>query len=466
MNKLDLLKLARQNLWRRKLRTILTVLGVLIGTTSIVVMLSLGIGLRESQRKSMESWGSLTMIRVQQGMAFDNEGNPLGEAKRLNDEAVAEIKEIEGVIAVSPAYDVGGEARLGRKRGGLQLIGIDPEVMDQLEFKAEQGRLLKKGDRNVIVVGSQVIYQFQDESERRKMERGMMMYEDPRSRQQKDPAEMLDQRLSMIMQNGPEKKKNYNFMVVGILEGERNEHSYQAYAPIDDIKKMRDFTRGGSTQRGIGGSGREAVLLARSGKTVAAKKGSSSRDTANDYSFILVRTGKVEQTREVSKTIKDKGYNCWSMADSLEGIEKTSRTVQAVLGGIGAITLLVAALGITNTMIMSIYERTKEIGIMKVIGATFTDIHTLFLAEAGMIGFIGGLFGLGLSYGVSKIINHLFQNYLNRGMPAEEMMSISLIPSWLALFALLFSVVIGLVAGLYPAHRAVRLSPIRAIRNE
>lgn len=471
MNKLDLLKLARRNLWRRKVRTILTVLGVLIGTTSIIVMLSLGIGLNESQLKSMESWGSLTMIRVQQGMLFDNEGQPMGEAKRLNDEAIAEIKAIEGVVAVSPAYEIGGEALLGRKQGGLQIIGIDSEIMNQLEFEVDHGRLLEEGDRNVIVMGRQVINQFQDESERRMMERAMregggMIYEGPRSRSQKDPSEMMEQRLSMTVRNNSnEKKKLFNFTVVGVLKGEFTEHSYQAYAPIDDIKRMREFMMGGAQKAGNGSVPREMLMKSGSMKRGAVRSNSSSRG-AEDYSFILVRTEKVELTRQVSQVLKERGYNCWSIADQLEGIEKTSRTVQAILGGIGAITLLVAALGITNTMIMSIYERTKEIGIMKVIGAAFSDIYTLFLVEAGMIGFIGGLFGIGLSYGISRIINHVVRRLMQGNMPTEEVMNISVISPWLVLFALLFSVLIGVVAGLYPAYRAVRLSPINAIRNE
>ena len=155
------------------------------------------------------------------------------------------------------------------------------------------------------------------------------------------------------------------------------------------------------------------------------------------------------------------------MADSLEGIEETSKTIQAVLGGIGSITLLVAAIGIINTMIMSIYERTREIGIMKVIGASFFDIRMLFLTEAGLIGLMGGIFGLGFSYGASRVINHLASGFINQGMPPGDMSnSLSVIPPWLALFALGFSILIGLVAGLYPADRAVRLSPISAIRNE
>lgn len=467
MNRLDILGLAQKNLMRRKMRTILTTLGVIIGTTSIVVMLSLGIGLNEVQRKNMENWGSLTMIRVQQGMVFDEEGNPLSDGKQLNDDAVTELRSLDGVLAVSPAYDFGGEARLGRKRGHIQMIGIEPGVMPQLEFSAAQGRLLEENDRNVMVVGSEVINNFRDEAFFRQMERGMMMRGPGFRREEQDPGEMMGQRISMLVYgNNRETKKMFGFNVVGILEGERNEHSYQAYVPIDDIKRIRKAVSGGS-QNARGMAGREMMIKSAGGavRTVSARRSAPAYDP-DDYSFIMVRTADVEDTRRVSETIKGLGYNSWSMVDNLEGIEKTSRTIQAILGGIGGISLLVAALGITNTMIMSIYERTKEIGIMKVIGATFSDVHSMFLTEAGMIGFLGGFFGIGFSYLVSYVVNRLSQGVMNGGMPGGEMVSISLIPLWLAVFALIFSVLIGLIAGLYPAYRAVRLSPINAIRNE
>lgn len=474
MNKLDLLKLAYKSLWRRKARTILTVLGVMIGTTAIVVMISLGIGLNDSQMKNMARWGDLNQIRVNQGMAFDREGKPLGPGKQLNDSAVEEIRAIPGVTAVSPAYDAGGEARVGRKRGHLQLIGIDPETMAAMEFKAQAGRILEAGDRNVIVVGSQVINHFRDEMEMRRIQSGKMMFEGPIMMEKKDPLEMLDQRASMTVFSGgsQDKKKIFNFQVVGILEGEEfKEHSHQAYAPIEDIKKMRQFMFPGNEAKSMRTMGREVMIKAAAGGSSAVRV-SMSRSVPefnpNDYNFILVRTKDVSDTKKASQALRDMGYNSWSMADQLEGIEKSSRTVQAILGGIGGITLLVAALGITNTMIMSIYERTKEIGIMKVIGASFRDIHSLFLAEAGLIGLIGGIIGLGLSLIVSYVINRLSQDFMRRGMPMgeEEALSISLIPPWLILFAVAFAILIGLLAGLYPANRAVRLSPVDAIRNE
>lgn len=471
MNSVDLIRLAQKSLWRRKARTILTVVGVMIGTTAIVVMLSLGIGLDESQKKSMARWGNLNTIRVNQGMSFDNEGKPLGEEKKLDDAAVEEIKGIAGVLAVSPAYDAGGEAKMGRKKGYLQLIGMDPKEMVNFEFKASDGRLLQEGDRNVIVVGSQVINNFMDEAQLRQMERGMMM--GPRTRTIGDPAEMLDQRIAMqIYANGQQDKKRlFSYTVVGILEGEYTEHAYQAYAPIEEIKKMRKFMFSSS---GSNTAGNEmTVRMGSKGMSTRAvsrvSKNSGSRSDADNYNFILVRTGDVEDSKKVSKTLKDWGYNSWSMADQLEGIEKTSRTIQAILGGIGGITLLVAALGITNTMVMSIYERTREIGVMKVIGATFRDIHSLFLTEAALIGMIGGTIGLGLSYLVSYIINQISRGFMNQGGPPmspEDVMNISVIPLWLAGFAIVFAILVGLMAGLYPANRAVRLSPVEAIRNE
>lgn len=277
-----------------------------------------------------------------------------------------------------------------------------------------------------------------------------------------DPTEMLDQRVYMQIyaQGQMDKKKVFSFNVVGILDGEYADHSWQAYAPIDEIKRMRKFMFGSSG----GGSSPYMMEIPVGGR---AKGGSRNRNSEDNYSYISVRAANVEASIQVAQQLREMGYNCWTMADSLEGIEQSSRTVQAVLGGIGGITLLVAAIGITNTMVMSIYERTKEIGVMKVMGATFMDIRSIFLSEAALIGLIGGSVGLALSYLVSNVINMLSQGFLNQGMymATEEVLKISLIPPWLAVFAIVFSMLIGLLSGLYPANRAVRLSPVEAIRN-
>ncbi len=142
-----------------------------------------------------------------------------------------------------------------------------------------------------------------------------------------------------------------------------------------------------------------------------------------------------------------------------------------ILGGIAAISLLVASIGIVNTMIMSILERTKEIGIMKVIGATVYNIRWLFLMESGFIGLIGGMTGLGLAWGAVELVNYFgkaggLMDSLGFGGGGEEMTTLAVIPTWLALFAIGFAFIIGLLAGIFPAIRASRLSALQAIRSE
>ncbi len=161
--------------------------------------------------------------------------------------------------------------------------------------------------------------------------------------------------------------------------------------------------------------------------------------------------------------IEGMGFQTRSLTDILESMKKTSAGIQGILGGIGAVSLLVAALGITNTMIMSIYERTREIGVMKVLGAKLFDIKKLFLFEAAMIGLLGGLVGLMISYGGSVLINHIAGKMMGEFAMDNK---ISIIPIWLAGGALIFSAMVGIISGYYPANRAMKLSALEAIKTE
>ena len=141
--------------------------------------------------------------------------------------------------------------------------------------------------------------------------------------------------------------------------------------------------------------------------------------------------------------------------------------VELVLGAIGMIAFLVAAIGIANTMMMSTYERTKEIGVMKVLGCDMKDIRMLFLSEAGFIGFIGGVAGLAFTMTLSAIANIFYAAYAasQPGMSGLDA-RISVIPWWLVLGAIAFATLMGMLAGYFPANRAMKLSPLAAIRNE
>ena len=180
------------------------------------------------------------------------------------------------------------------------------------------------------------------------------------------------------------------------------------------------------------------------------------------YNTIIVYVDNMDNVTAVQDIIKDMGYNTYSQAEWIESDMQILNIVQLVLGGIGAVALFVAAIGITNTMSMSIYERTKEIGIMKVIGCKISDIQFMFLAEAGFIGFIGGIIGVSISAVLSVVINWLIRTYATE----MGMQYISVIPPWLILVSIIFAVLIGMIAGFFPSLRAMKLSPLSAIRNE
>lgn len=435
MVKTDILAMAAKNLMRRKGRTFLTMLGVLIGTTSIVVMVSLGIGLQQSQQKMYEQWGSLNEIEVNPSYSHGEEEEKLVV---LDDDALEYFQSLEGVTSVIPMARISADtATCGKLQGWLEVYGIRPEDMEKKNLQIVQGRGLQAGDKNVLVMGGMAGQGFNDpnsgddwvEDEK---------YEEYQARMHQKTLGLFERKITAQFTNyETEKSKKLIFQVVGITDV-NSPNSYTSYAPLEVVQKM------------------QKLML------TSEQKKQKKRDL---YDQVSVQTEDVAYTKTVLQTLKDNGYSAYSIAESLEGVEDSMQVFQLALGGIGGITLLVAAIGIINTMVMSIYERTKEIAIMKVIGATFSDIRLMFLAEAGMIGFFGGIMGLGVSYGLSFIINQLSGDFMGDYVGTGEALNLSVIPWWLALFAIVFSIMIGLLAGVYPANRAVKLSPIEAMRN-
>ena len=154
----------------------------------------------------------------------------------------------------------------------------------------------------------------------------------------------------------------------------------------------------------------------------------------------------------------------------MEPMQETANMLQMVLGAIGGVAMLVSAINIANTMIMAIYERTKEIGIMKVLGCQVRDVKKLFLFEAGMIGLMGGLVGILVSYVASWAINKfgqpLFESLMSGMMGAGTESKFSQIPFWLPFLAAGFSIVVGVISGYFPAKRATKISAIEAMKTE
>jgi ABC-type antimicrobial peptide transport system permease subunit len=187
------------------------------------------------------------------------------------------------------------------------------------------------------------------------------------------------------------------------------------------------------------------------------------QEVSGTYEECWVKVDDYTNVEAVMDAMKEGNtLSIYSDMEYINSMRNQANSMQLLLGGIGSITMLVAAISIANTMLMSIYERTREIGVMKVLGCRLGNISMLFLGEAGFIGLFGGVVGVGLSYGLSAVLNFIFAYYGQGGMGAMQ----SYIPAWLALLALVFSVGVGMLSGLYPSQRAMRLSALAAIRND
>ncbi|MCC7352960.1 MAG: ABC transporter permease [Anaerolineae bacterium] len=194
------------------------------------------------------------------------------------------------------------------------------------------------------------------------------------------------------------------------------------------------------------------------------------------YNQVVVKTASSRQVPAVQQKIREMGFDAYSLQDAVQGINSFFRVLQAILGGIGGIALLVAAVGIANTLTMAIYERTKEIGLMKAVGATNRDVMSIFLGEAGSIGFLGGVIGVLFGLGAGVVINLFAASALGNSSPGVGPIippgpggvsgDILHTPLWLLPFAVVFATGVGLVSGVYPALRATALDPLRALKYE
>jgi putative ABC transport system permease protein len=187
------------------------------------------------------------------------------------------------------------------------------------------------------------------------------------------------------------------------------------------------------------------------------------------YSMVVVKVDSVDHVLDINDQITTMGFQAYTPLSFVQGINNFYLILQFIFGGVGAIALLVAAIGIANTMAMAILERTREIGLMKAVGATNRNVLAIFLGEAAGIGFLGGLGGVLIGWLAGQGLNVLALVYLagqssqTGGMPPSVAVST---PFWLPAFALVFATIIGLISGLYPALRAATMVPVNALKYE
>lgn len=457
----DLLIMSMNNLRRRKLRTVLTVLGVIIGTAAIVVMVSLGIGLNEMTMEQIASWGSLTTIEVysqssgggmqMMGAAMSSQ-NSESEPNYITDKVIDNFKRIPHVTGVSPVLNMNVVMRQGAYISTyVQLKGVSQSYLEQLELA--EGRLPQPGELG-LVFGNGVIRDFTNaKTGKGYWDTGEMPDVDPMGKPMFvifDMDAYYQSQGSGSSSDGTPVKppKKYMIETTGMLAGGENgysNYSWYVFTDIDGLKaQLKKVFKKGTPIPG----------------QPTNKKGKPLNELV--YNSAEVFVDDMENVTQVQEQLAAMGYQVNSQMDFLESSRQQSNMVQAVLGGIGAVSLFVAAIGIANTMMMSIYERTKEIGVMKVLGCDMGNIRNMFLIESGFIGFMGGTIGVALSYGVSSIVNRFVNMSQSMGLSGD----LSRIPSWLSMAAIGFAVFVGMAAGFMPAVRAMKLSPLAAIRNE
>lgn len=440
----DLMKMGLRNLSRRKARTALTVIGVVIGTISIVVMISIGIGMNTNFKSQVMEQGSLTTITVERYAAImDEDGNYIDSKEQTMDKNLVEqIKVLEHVDAVSPVISANAMLYSGKYQSNIQLYAMDSETFDEFAFPAlTAGSYPTDESLQTIIFGSDTLLNFYYPSGRNNTTKTIDLSKDK-----------VTFSFNPWQYQVNEKKKEFSLKVkdYAIMERSDNwEYDYFCYMDIDYFN----------------------TIYKKYINTLKAEDRKKAKAAIQNYERIKITVDNIKNVTEVQDKIEELGFQTSSLAMYLEPMQQTSNMLQMVLGGIGAIAMLVSAINIANTMIMSIYERTKEIGIMKVLGCIIRDIKKLFLFEAGMIGLIGGIIGIILSYiaswGINKFGQPLFKALLSSSyMYDMESAKFSVIPFWLPLIAAGFAMLIGIISGYYPANRATKISAIEAMKTD
>lgn len=399
------IKMALQGMVSNKLRTFLTLLGIIIGVGAVIAMVSLGFGLKENVKNNISKLGSNLLIITSGGRTASGARLAAGEGVKLTyDDMQAIEKQVDGIANISASVNRSYQMVAGNQNWTSRVEGTTPSNFTISSLEVEDGRVLNERDLisrgRVAVIGKTVVDSLFPEG---------------------NPVGKI-----MRINKAP-------FQVIGVL---KSKGQGSMGMDQDDVVYV-PLTTAQNRMMGITNVQRIAVQ---------AENENVINDVQADVEQVL-------RTRHKIKEGANDDFTVGNMAQIMETMMSTANNITILLGCIAAISLLVGGIGIMNIMLVSVTERTREIGIRKALGATYNNILLQFLVESMVIGIIGGTLGVMLGIGASCIIS---------SMAGWN----TVISVWAIVIAVIFSVGIGLFFGIYPARKAALLDPIDALRYE
>ena len=448
----DHVELAVANLWKRKLRTLLTAFGVTIGIGALVSMVSFGKGMQKNVTasfKSLDLFNSLTVFSedFMSGERFDPDRRPAvtppsgSPGAVLDDAVLARIAKLKGVDTAFPEVRIPAIVRFnGRDEFRLvQAIPAQVTTSPMLRFSAGKG--FASDEERSLIVADSLLRDIGVQEPRALVGKRMVISSIGFDFSRLNPAGLT---AALAGERLPFETEDTELTVVGVAESQ----VFAGPLPVQsDV-----FIPSGVAKR------MKRLPFSNIWDIFRASEGRLG------YSALNVRLKSPAYVESVKKEVSGMGFRVFALADQFQEVQKGFLILNMVLAAVGMIAIVVASLGIVNTMVMSILERTSEIGIMKAVGASDRDVRRIFFFESSLIGLIGGAFGFALGWVVSGIINRVVNYFLaKQGVPFIQYFDF---PVWLAVGAIAFSVAVSLAAGIYPAMRAARVDPVRALRHD
>jgi len=421
----DLVRTAWDNLWRRPVRNILTASGVLIGIVTLVAMVSFGVGVQEEVNRNFEALGLENVFVSPTFPEEDDAFDPFGIAepeKPLTPEIVAVFRELLEVQTVTPVLNLPSNMEISlsyedvavpvRLSGEFGHSPRGPGMPAPPEMLA--GVSLGEGDTEGLTLIEGLADQLLEDTD--------LEYED-----------LVSQTVTLTIRLPRGEMKEFTSRIAGVESGRGSNHIVLGLVERTEIKAWW--------------YGRPDTLQ------------------TDGYDMLVVRAVDQLAVPAVLETAESMELEAQSLGTILELANRVLAIIQALLGSVGGLALLVATLGVANTMMMAIYERTREIGVLKSLGATNREVRRMFTADAMLLGISGGFVGVVFGTLLGRLVDWLGHLYLeSEGVIGIGQMSV--VPSWLAIGALVFASFIGVLGGLYPAARAARLDPVVALKHE